>query len=253
MTMLLFCEALWVQKAGNPEEEYEDAFWPKSRVSGEYRSGVSLAVADGATESSFSGIWARQLARAYCRGIIDPLNTNASLLKKQRVWARVVGRKRLPWYAEEKIQNGAFSTILGLTLSDGNEGGSAGSWQAFAVGDSCLVHVRGDAILKTFPLSKAAEFNNSPFLLGSNPASNRELEQHIQTGEGHWEPGDKFYLMTDALAAWFFREVEDNRMPWRTLGDLDSEELPFRPWIEELRDTKQMRNDDVTLYRIDID
>src|ERR1035441_2954618 len=142
MTMLLFCEALWVQKAGNPEEEYEDAFWPKSRVSGEYRSGVSLAVADGATESSFSGIWARQLARAYCRGIIDPLNTNASLLKKQRVWSRVVGRKRLPWYAEEKIQNGAFSTILGLTLSDGNEGGSAGSWQAFAVGDSCLVHVR---------------------------------------------------------------------------------------------------------------
>jgi hypothetical protein len=253
MTMFLFSEALWVQKAGNPEEEYEDAFWPKRRVSGEECKGVSLAVADGATESSFSGVWARQLARAYCRGAIASANTNASLLTKQRAWARYVGRKPLPWYAEEKVRNGAFSTILGLTLSDEDDSGSSGSWQAIAVGDTCLAHVRADELLKTFPLTKSEEFNNSPFLLGSNPDSNKDIEANIHTGEGGWKQGDKFYLMTDALAAWFFREVEENRMPWRTLVDLESEDLPFRPWVEGLRNTKQIRNDDVTLYRVDID
>jgi hypothetical protein len=253
MTMRLFYEAMWTQKAGNPEGEYEDAFWPSRGVSGESCQEESFAVADGATESSFSGIWANQLVRAYCRGQIDPENTTTSLLAKQQGWSRFVGRKPLPWYAEEKIRNGTFSTILGLTLRDTDKSGSSGSWDAFAVGDSCLVHVRSDVILKTFPLSNAAEFNNSPFLLGSNPESNKEIELHIQTVNGRWEREDKFYLMTDALAAWFFREVEDNRTPWHTLRDLDTEDLPFRAWIEDLRTKKQIRNDDVTLYRIEIE
>jgi hypothetical protein len=253
MTMRFFSEAMWVQKAGNPEEEYEDAFWPDGNVSGESRDEVSFAVADGATESSFSGIWAEQLVRAYGRGRIDPANTNTSLGSRQRAWKRFVGRKPMPWYAEEKVRSGAFSTILGLTLRDTDKSGSSGSWDAFAVGDSCLVHVRSDEILKTFPLSRAAEFNNNPFLLGSNPDSNKEIEPHIQTVSGRWEREDKFYLMTDALAAWFFREVEDSRTPWHILRDLDTEDLPFRTWIEGLRSTRQIRNDDVTLYRIEIE
>jgi Protein phosphatase 2C len=252
MTMRLFYEAMWIQKAGSPEEEYEDAFWPSRSVSGESRQKETFAIADGATESSFSGVWAKQLVRAYCRGRIDPLRTNTSLLPKQRGWSRFVGRKPLPWYAEEKIRNGTFSTILGLTLDAGSENGRSGAWNAFAVGDSCLVHIRDEEILSTFPLSNAAEFNNSPFLLGSNPESNKDIEIHIQTAKGRWESEDTFYLMTDALAAWFVREVEDNGTPWRSLRDLNRD-LPFRPWIEDLRTKKQIRNDDVTLYRIEIE
>ena len=250
--MLLISEALWVQKAGNPEEEFEDAFWPKQPVLGEYRKQASVAVADGATESSFAGIWARQLAHAYCRGRINSANPARSLLTKQRAWMRFVNRKPLPWYAEEKVKNGAFSTILGLALQDGNESGNQGLWEAFAVGDSCLVHIREETVLTTFPLSNSEQFTNNPFLLGSNPDSNEGIDPHVQTVKGHWQSGDKFYLMTDALAAWFFRETEGNRTPWHVLRDLDSE-LPFRPWVEDLRNTRQMRNDDVTLYRIEIE
>ena len=252
MTMHLFYEAMWTQKAGNPEGEYEDAFFPSRALAGESCQEKSFAVADGATESSFSGIWANQLVRAYCRGQIDPDKTNTSLLAKQQGWSRFVARKPLPWYAEEKLRNGAFSTILGLTLDGGSENGHSGAWNAFAVGDSCLVHIRGEEILSTFPLSNAAEFNNNPFLLGSNPDSNKEIEMHIQTTKGEWESEDAFYLMTDALAAWFFREVESNGAPWRSLRDLNRD-LPFRPWIEGLRRKKQIRNDDVTLYRIEIE
>jgi len=251
--MHLFCEALWVPKAGNTEAEFEDAFWPRPRLSGERENRFSVAVADGATESSFSGVWAKQLVRAYCHGNIDFANIGASLPALQKKWTGIVGRKQLSWYAEEKVQQGAFSSILGLSLEDGDESGKSGSWRAVAVGDTCLVHVRGDELLMSFPVSTSAEFNNSPLLVGSTSNSNSELDHHIRRVHGCWEFGDSFYLMTDALATWFFREFEEGRHPWRTLTDLDSDQrLLFRPWIEELRERKTLKNDDVTLYRIDI-
>lgn len=251
--MFLFSDVLWKQKAGNHEEEYEDAFWPRCGVSAEYRKELSVAVADGATESSFSGVWARQLVHAYCRGILNRSNLTESLAKKQHAWARFVERKPLPWYAEEKARKGAFSTILGLSLNDKDETGTSGTWEAFAVGDSCLVQIRDETLLTSFPLSTAAAFTNSPFLLGSTPDANVGSDSQVRHESGNWQSGDRFYLMTDALAAWFFREVENNQAPWRALRDLDTDELPFRPWLDDLRSSHQMRNDDVTLYRIDID
>jgi hypothetical protein len=251
--MFFLSDVLWAQKAGNPEEEYEDAFWPRIGVSGEWRTELSVAVADGATESSFAGVWARQLVHAYCRGILNSSNLRDSLLKKQQAWARFVERKPLPWYAEEKVRKGAFSTILGFSMRDGDGTKSSGSWEAFAVGDSCLVQIRDEALLTSFPLSNAAEFTNNPFLLGSNPEANVGVDSQTKIETGTWQSGDKFYVMTDALAAWFFREVENNQAPWRALRDLDTDELPFRPWLDDLRDTHRMRNDDVTLYRIDLD
>lgn len=251
--MFFLSDVLWAQKAGNTDEEYEDAFWPKGRVIGERRTQFSVAVADGATESSFSGVWARQLVHAYCRGILSSSDLQASLTKKQRAWARFVGRKPLPWYAEEKVRKGAFSTVLGLSLEDQDKNGASGVWKALAVGDSCLVQIRNEMLLSSFPLSSAAEFTNSPFLLGSHPEANIGIGSEVKIVAGDWQSGDKFYLMTDAIASWFFREVEKSQAPWLVLRDLETDELPFQPWIDELRSTHQMRNDDVTLYRIDID
>jgi hypothetical protein len=251
--MRLFCEALWVQKAGNTEAEYEDAFRPRPRLSGENANKFVVAVADGATESSFSGIWAKQLVRAYCHGKIDFSNISASLPALQKKWATIVARKKLPWYAEEKVRQGAFSSILGLRLEDGDDTGKSGSWHGVAVGDTCLVHIRGDELLASFPLKASAEFNNSPLLVGSTSDSNSEIDRHIRNVEGCWEYGDNFYLMTDAIANWFFREFEEMRRPWQTLRDLDNDQdLPFGPWIAGLRERKMLRNDDITLYRIDI-
>jgi Protein phosphatase 2C len=251
--MFFLCDVLWAPKAGNLDEEYEDAFWPKQRVEGECRQEVSVAVADGATDSSFSGIWARQLVRAYCRRRLSETNLRGSLLRKQQAWARLVSRKSLPWYAQEKVRKGAFSTVLGLSLKDRNKAGGSGFWEAFAVGDSCLAQIRDETLLVSFPISAAAEFTNNPFLLGSTSAANIGIDSEVKRMTGDWQSGDKFYLMTDAIAAWFFREFENNQAPWRALRDLDTDELPFRPWLDELRNTHQMRNDDVTLYRIDID
>src|SRR5206468_3414031 len=147
------------------------------------------------------------------RDCLDSANMTDSLLSIQTAWARIVNRKPLPWYAEEKLRSGAFSTLLGLTLRDGTDEEAAGTWKSIAVGDSCLVQLRGDEVLTSFPLSNSAQFSNIPPLICSNPAANRHLQANVQTLEGGWEPGDIFYLMTDALAAWFCRELEDQRSP----------------------------------------
>ena len=67
--MHVFSRAYWMPKAGNSEAEYEDSFWPRF-LDGESNN-FRFAVADGATEASFSGIWARQIVRAFGKGFED--------------------------------------------------------------------------------------------------------------------------------------------------------------------------------------
>ena len=102
MTMRLFYEAMWIQKAGSPEEEYEDAFWPRRSVSGESRQKETFAIADGATESSFSGVWAKQLVRRILSGPNRPLKdehvpsseaTGVGAVRRQKATSLVRGGK----------------------------------------------------------------------------------------------------------------------------------------------------------------
>jgi hypothetical protein len=68
--------------------------------------------------------------------------------------------------------------------------------------------------------------------------------------------------MTDAVAAWFLRAVEQHEAPWEGIRDLDNklDELTaarsgmrsFREWVDTARRQGRMRNDDVTLFRIEI-
>ena len=65
--------------------------------------------------------------------------------------------------------------------------------------------------------------------------------------------------MTDALAKWCLTEHEAGGDPWRELESLSrlatgrgagGEGDPFAPWIESLRDSGRLLNDDVTLLAI---
>jgi hypothetical protein len=63
-----------------------------------------------------------------------------------------------------------------------------------------------------------------------------------------WRAGDVLLLMTDALAHWFLTEAEAGRRPWETLAARTDED--FAPWLDGLRQARQLRNDDVTLVSI---
>jgi hypothetical protein len=243
-------DLLWLPKAGNAVEEYEDAWaiTPEARHSA---GRFACAVADGATETSFSGAWARLLTEAYCAGGDQPAALLAALPAVQAAWGAEVATIPLPWYAEEKARQGAFAALVGLTLS-ADAGGEGGAWSALASGDSCVFQVRGDALLLAFPLDSAAAFTNRPNLLASDPASNAGCTDLCAATAGTWCAGDRFYLLTDALACWFLAAFDAGDTPWQTVDrvvDL-ADDGEFVGWIAGLREMQALRNDDITLLRV---
>ena len=221
-------------------------------------------MADGATDSAFTGRWARSLVRAFAnsspahpwgaRGALEPW-----LEPLQGAWHEGIEWDCLPWYCLEKAREGAFSSLLGLAFVDGGflcqpvtaeRLPTTGlRWHALAVGDSCLFHVRDDTLLATFPLNCAAQFSNRPLLLSSNAVKNRRVWEKVWSTKGYGHPGDTFFLATDALAQWFLSQHEVGVKPWGTLGDLKAE-AGFALCIGQLRQQRLIRNDDTTLLTV---
>jgi hypothetical protein len=216
--------AFRLPKNGYTLDECEDAF-DYSVDSQRY------AIADGATESSFSDRWAQSLVN----------------------WAA------LPWYCQEKAERGAYAAFVGL------EFGAHGSiwekivgrtlqgeemvWQAFAVGDSCLFQVRDGSLIASFPIQKSDDFTSRPILLASDETNNLSALKDIQSASGGVKPGDRFFLATDALAKWFLSRLEAGEKPWETLLEQQTE-AQFAALVEQLRKTQNLRNDDTTLVII---
>src|SRR5262249_4076973 len=124
-----------------------------------------------------------------------------------------------------------------------------------AVGDCCLFQVRNDQVLCAFPIAHAADFGNHPELLNSRQEPSAQLRDHQKKGRGHRRKGDRFFLVTDALAQWFLGNLEANHKPWRSIERLLSASAPdtaFAEWIAALRSASALRNDDVTLMLIDV-
>jgi hypothetical protein len=174
-------------KEGHSPEEYEDAFAGK---------GGRFALADGASESSFACEWANLLVEGFVasgESVIAPSWLNPL---RQR-WAAQVDGLELEWYGEEKRRLGAFATFLGLIVKKPRQA-KEGQWKALAVGDSCLFQVRQDRLLRAFPVRRSGDFGNRPPLLGSRCPAGRQAQAQVRFGK--WERGDRFFLMTDALA-----------------------------------------------------
>lgn len=246
-TLNHFC----LPKLGNEQADYEDAFAPK--ISGTVsQKSFSVAVADGATESSFASDWAKMLTRNFVKepfSEIETLKTRTEMLSQR--WQSFVKRRPLPWFAEEKVRFGAFATLLGLQLVSNSDGtDESGFWSAIAIGDSCLFQVRGDNLLRSFPISTAAKFSNSPMLLSSNLVHNLQIWKNVRVYTADWKVGDIFLLATDALACWILSEHEHNERPWNIFLGFreDSEKTQlFRAWADNVRRSSNLKNDDITL------
>jgi hypothetical protein len=236
----------WLPKAGHTLEEYEDA-------GGADQSQGRFAIADGASESAFARQWAESLVEGFA-GAPRPLNLREWLLPCQQRWHQAITAGPLPWYAEAKVQEGAFATFLGLVIeTTGVLFWKRTRWLAVAVGDSCLVQVRAGQLLQSFPLHSAAEFSNSPWLVRSHPEALARLQGQELLAEGDCQPGDRLWLMTDALAQWFLEQAERGGQPWEPIDALGMEadgQRRFAEWIEGLRERREIRNDDVTLLAV---
>jgi len=221
-----------VSKGGEAMDVYEDAAhvrsdaWP-----------IRAAVADGATESAFAGAWAERLAR----GVVEEDATTPEALCRavpawQAAWRAAVRERAAgrPWYVGAKAEEGAFATLLGLSLRAG------GQWRAVGVGDCCLFRVRDEALVRSWPFDAGEAFTNRPALVPSRP------NQTVPTPEaasGEWSAGDAFVLATDAVAAWLLNP--ESPVEPATVGAWDEEQ--FRRAVEQGRTENTLRNDDATL------
>lgn len=246
--------AYWLPKAGNAVEEYEDAFSSAKRTG--YPPRMAFAIADGATESLLSRNWANVMVKRFVRQWDSPDALDSWLTDTLQAWQYdkreyIKGRERhhkpVQWYEEPGLEAGAFAALLGLVVTHDKNGFT---WNATAVGDCCMVHVRAGELLDAFPLSESSAFNSRPFLLSSNPARNGGIVEHFCWAEGDARDGDRVYLMTDALAAWFLRAHEQGGAPWQELDAFRGGDT-FTQWVNKKRSAHEMRNDDVTLLRLE--
>ena len=247
--------SFWLPKAGNSPEEYEDALrvvYPQ-RMGESGRRTARAAVSDGASESAFAREWANVLTDAFVSRTPDLGRLTRDslcdwLASAQEEWRVGIPWDRIPWHGEAKARAGAFATLLGLTVATRSGSARRLSWRAVAVGDSCLFVVRDDRLRLSFPLEDAAQFDNNPTLVCSNPDNAGELWENVRRSEGECVSGDLLILASDALACWFLGRNAEGEKPWKKLLALDAS--GWTAWVEEQRRAGLMRNDDMTLVVI---
>jgi len=231
-------------KSGNSLEEYEDA-WAHRQT--RTPVGIRVAVADGATESSFAKLWAVLLAESYVRTEVTGAEFFARLKPARRLWRRRLAGRPLPWFASEKAEQGAFAAFLGVQID-----AHKNRWTALAVGDCCLMQVdgvgEGMRVVETFPLQKSSQFTMSPYLIGSR-ANGESVDERIQISEGSLRDGDMLLLATDAVAAWLLKRHEEGRPLWKWLYRKLRTPESFAAMVAYGRQ-HGLRNDDFTLVRV---
>lgn len=244
-----------IPKYGNRLDENEDAYavFQPHKIGLMYQE-YRFAIADGATQASFSSFWARllvQFARKYVPSVKRLWDITG---KAQTIWADKIARINLPWFAEEKVRKGAYSTLLWLSIKIPFEPAYPnGTWKAIAIGDSNLVIVRNAQLNLTFPIKSSQDFGNTPVLLSSVQSYNSQINDYIRSAKGSFLPGDQFLLATDALSQYILTQFENGENPCIDLAQFSEESDPnlaFENWVQRLRTDGKMRNDDTTFMVI---
>ena len=254
--MKLFISSFSTSKLGNEPSENEDSFFPNEcKFEGE---SFTIALADGATEGVFSSIWAKILVKLYASNseliktpqiYLQSAKENFHEWKLEYIKSRETDDKPLLWFEEVGLSRGVYSTIVGVTFYDIDS--EIGRWEASAIGDSCLIHLRDDEILRKFPIDHSNEFNNQPWLLSTTDNSGDDVLSYIKTIDSDWASGDTFILLSDALAHWCYSEIENDKNPFVEIKHfLDNGN--FEDFLCHARKTKIIKNDDVTVLFIEL-
>jgi len=235
-------------KIGEKREEIQDAYYESSDSN-------LAAIADGASTSFLAREWADLLVESFCKNN-EELNTINREWKEwlkplQEQWRqhsiKIRTDPNLPWYAKgSKEKNCGSATFVGLKLYPTNQEKQK-TWEALAIGDSCLFQIKANSDqLISFPLQKSEEFHTVTDCFQSLPEYNVSEPTYIKSS---YDKDDIFFLATDALAEWIFKDVEKGGSHWRKLISITNQE-EFAEFIQQIRHEKLIKNDDTTLCRI---
>lgn len=233
-------------KTGYQESEYEDAFAedPEKRA---------FAVADGATESSFSGVWANALVSSFVENPPSFEQNDRDAMRDilriaRNKWYDGVDWSSLPWFQKNKAVLGSYSTFLGLQM---DFQGEQKKFRCITVGDSCMFHISG-VKMEPFPFSDYKDMNYTPRLMWSGHGfpigPKKEIDvPGLEVKYGKLKDGDMLLLATDAISKWMLQHK--NEKPWATIlekfDDLDT-------FVGDLIKNGEVKNDDVTMIFISL-
>jgi hypothetical protein len=229
-------------KLGNSVEENEDNILKPSKQEAESDIILKFAISDGATESSFSKEWSDLLVSSYKDKSFDEDHLAETVRVLSETWHAMTTTKEPPWYAEQKAEQGAFATFLGLTINRVER-----SFEAMAIGDCTLFHVREDELRLTFPVTTLEEFGNTPNLIASNSKYQVEFGKCVLYKKDLFNANDLIVLSTDALAAWIWKQNNKGEKPWNILIKLVDNKMEFENWLNDQRQLNEIKNDDVSL------
>lgn len=244
--MRLSVGVLNLPKAGSAAAEYEDS----SAFSRKYRI---AAVSDGASNNFESRLWARLLTQAFVQRppeewarpqVLDWVDSVAA------EWSGSIPWQDLTVFEEAKAASGSAATLIGLRLESSSRLADEGTWRCLAWGDSCLFQITQGRLVTKLPVAKSADFDIHPPLLSTRRENSELTIDQLITDSGEWHAGDTFYLLTDAIAAWFLLHTEQGGSPWEILSSL--KKRSFASFVKDARAQKLMRNDDVTVVTLNV-
>ncbi|SDP74165.1 hypothetical protein SAMN04487981_13643 [Streptomyces sp. cf386] len=260
---VLRCEALVVPKGSAAECEDAHA-WNAHRA----------VVCDGASRAFASGRWAALLARAFLVTAFDapqgsglqgsapqesgpqrcaPQLLDGWLRESRGLWAEQTAQAaEVPVYIRGALARGSAATFVGVDTRDVSSphagAGPLLEYRAFAVGDSCLFHLRDGRPTELFPLDRPDQFDTHPDLVPTRAEALESLAPVLRCTEGACGPDDVLLLMTDALAQWALEAAaEHGTTVWTFLEHAPRDEFGVR--VQELRSSRAMKEDDVSLVR----
>ena len=152
------------------------------------------AIFDGASESFAARRWARLLAHYWGRS-----NTSDWLAAARSDYLRDIASLSLTWAQEAAVERGSYSTITAITVT--SEG-----LDILAIGDSCLLLLRKDQIVWSYPLDHEDQFTSAPQALSTRmdlaaEDSEAEVNSHVLIDPSRVE-ASALLLATDAISAW---------------------------------------------------
>ena len=232
-----------LQKRSEEAKVNQDAF----AISSDERI---FAIADGVSTAPFSQIWSNKVVKKF---IEKPFasDLNEQKLKDwlediRKEWSSEIDQRKSPKMILERAKEvGGSTTFLGMIIQEMKK--KYQKLQLFGIGDTNMFLIRNKRIKYSFPVTSVESFTDQTIGLCSIDNASQKIPE---LKEFNAKRGDIVILATDALAKWIFKYYKKGgEYSWkRILKNKDN----IQNFIDELRDTNKIDDDDTTCIIIRI-
>lgn len=214
------------------------------------------AIADGTSQSFFPKQWAELLVNHFCETTalsLDQKNWEEWLVPIQQEWYYQVEKrvnKLKQFHLTNRFDAGesAASTFIGLEVDRAKK-----EWKALIIGDSCLFHIGGSQLLKSYPIENFKSFTELTEAFASFAGDNHIAPEIVGDKAN---PGDVLILATDALAKWIMEYKETGKLEdaLTQLNRIETDKQ-FCQFVDcaRLAEDIPLEDDDVTLMMISVE